>query len=292
MEGRAMAVFTINDAAVSTEYQTRGVRVLFNGKPVAKWKLGPARDLGDQRILLPPGAFRDGEAATVAFEIEDPKTPVDLGWSTWDKRPLGFRLARMRVAPAGRLNYRLGDAIDFLEGGDSLVFQEETAAEWSLPGVRGSWTVGPRAGFRVPFETPPAGEIRAAFIISDCMIGPASPSLAVAVRANGRDVGKWTLTNRRPHCQSIHIPADVTAASPALAITFEISDPRSPASLGWSTDARPLGFQLARAVIGRDHAEIPKFKAVGRERPLYQRILGLPQYALHVARILWRRYRA
>ena len=39
-----------------------------------------------------------------------------------------------------------------------------------------------------------------------------------------------------------------------------------------------------------DAVEIPKFKAVGRERPMYQRILGLPQYALHVARILAKRY--
>ena len=122
------------------------------------------------------------------------------------------------------------------------------------------------------------------------MIGPAAPSLAVSVKANGRDVGVWTLTDRHPQCQTIRIPADVVAESPALRITFEIAQPRSPQALGWSTDWRPLGFQLARAVIGRDRADVPKFKAVGRERPMYQRILGLPQYAVHVARILMRRY--
>ena len=290
MEGRALGIFTINDVAVSEDSPARRVRVLVNGAVAAHWTLGPARDLGDLRVLLPAQAFRGTEPQTISFDIEDPRTPVQLGWSDWDKRPLGFRLSRLRIVPAGRLSYRPGDAIDFVEGGDSLVFLEDSSDEWSLPGPRGSWTIGPRAGFRVPFEKPVSGDLPAAFIISDCMIGPAAPSLAVSVKANGRDAGAWTVTDRRPHCQTILIPADVAAASPALTITFEIAQPRSPQSFGWSTDARPLGFQLARAVIGRDRAEVPKFKAVGRERPMYQRILGLPQYVLHVARVLMQRY--
>jgi hypothetical protein len=296
MASRAQAIFTVNDVAINAEHPAQTVRVLLNGLPVANWTLGPVRDAGELRILLPEDALRAGEPAIFAFEISAPRTPMQLGWSTWDQRPLGFRLARLRIAPVGRLKYRLGDPIDFVDGGDSLVFTgDAVGAEWSLPGARGSWTLGKRASFRVPFEEPVAGDLPVAFVISDCMVSSRAPKLPVTVKANGRVIAEWLLDNRRPHRQFATIPAAVFAesasAAPELSLAFEIAEPRSPESLGWSTDSRPLGFQLARAVLGRNQVEIPKFKAVGRERPMYQRILGLPQYALHVARILAKRYR-
>jgi hypothetical protein len=292
MEGRAQATFTINDVAMSEEHPTQTVRVLLDGRQVARWTLGPVRDAGERRVLLPPGALCSREPATFAFEISAPRTPVELGWSTWDTRPLGFRLARLRIDPVGRLKYRLGENIDFVEGGDSLVFVGDAmGTEWSLPGARGSWTLGNQAGFRVPFEEPVSADLPAAFVISDCMVSPRAPKLPVTVKANGQPVAEWVLDNRRPHRQFAAIPAAVAARAPELTLSFEIAEPRSPESLGWSADSRPLGFQLARAVIGRGQVEIPQFKAVGRERPMYQRILGLPQYALHVARVLAKKYR-
>jgi len=288
---RAQATFTINDVAVNERHPTQTVRVLLDGAQVAQWTLGPVRDAGERRILLPAGALGTGEPTTVAFEIATPQTPIELGWSTWDARPLGFRLARLRIAPVGRLKYRQGDAIDFVEGGDSLVFLGDAMdSEWSLPGAYGSWTLGNAASFRVPFEEPVSGDLPAAFVISDCMVSPRAPRLPVTVKANGQAVAEWVLTGRRPHRQFATIPAAVVAAAPELALTFEIAEPRSPQSLGWSADSRPLGFQLARAVVGRGQVEIPRFKAVGRERPMYRRILGLPRYAMHVARILAARY--
>ncbi len=291
MESRAQAIFTINDVAVSEEHPAQTVRVLFDGVPVANWTLGPARDAGELRVLLPAGALSARQPATIAFEVSAPRTPVELGWSTWDTRPLGFRLSRLRIAPAGRLKYRCGDPIDFMEGGDALVFLGDAmGTEWSLPGARGSWTLGRCASFRVPFEEPASGDLPAAFVISDCMVSARAPKLPVTVRANGVAVAEWVLDDRRPHRQFATIPAAAVAAAPELTLTFEIAEPRSPQSLGWSADSRPLGFQLARAVIGRGAVEIPRFKAVGRERPMYQRVLGLPQYTLHVARILAARY--
>jgi hypothetical protein len=291
MECRAQAIFTINDTALSDARPTQAVRVLLDGRPVANWMLGPEREAGERRVLLPPGAFSSRQPVNIAFEITTPRTPVQLGWSTWDTRPLGFRLASLRIAPAGRLKYRLGDPIDFVEGGDALVFVGDAmGTEWSLPGPRGSWTLGKRAGFRVPFEEPATGDLPAAFVISSCMVSPKVRKLPVTVKANGQTVAEWVLDNRRPHRQFATIPAAVVEAAPELTLTFEIAEPHSPLSLGWSADSRPLGFQLARAVIGRGEVEIPRFKATGRERPMYRRILGLPQYAIHVARILAARY--
>src|SRR5260370_16074173 len=95
---------------------------MFNNQEMANWTLGPARDAGELRILLPVEALRTLEPVTIAFEIAAPRRPFDLGLSTWDVRPLGFRLSKMRIVPVGRIQYRLGDPIDFVDGGDSLAF--------------------------------------------------------------------------------------------------------------------------------------------------------------------------
>jgi hypothetical protein len=289
MDCRAQAVFTINDVSVTEPHPAQAVRVLLDGRPVARWTLGPERDAGQRRVLLPAGALTTGEPTTLVFEIAEPHTPKQLGWSTWDTRPLGFRLARLAIAPAGRMKYRLGDPIDFFEGGDSLVFiGDAMGTEWSMPGERGSWTLGNRAGFSVPFEEPPAGDLPAAFVISDGMVSPRAPRLPVTVKANGQTVAEWVLDNRRPHRQFATIPAAVAAAAPELALTFEIAEPRSPQSLGWSADSRPLGFQLARVVIGCGEVEIPRFQGAGR--PMYRRVLGLPGYAIQIVRLLAGRF--
>jgi hypothetical protein len=290
MGTRAQATFTINDVALNEANPSQTVRALWNGRPIATWTFGPTRTPGECPVLLPPDAMQDTDPVSLSFEVATPRSPVELGWSTWDTRMLGFRLAELRIVPAGRLQYHLGEPIDFVEGGDSLVFAEGVGTEWALPGVRGSWTVGPRAGIRVPLEEPVTGDLPVAFAISDCLISAGAPELRVKVKANGAAVGEWALASRKLHCRSVTVPAAVASTSRELAIEFEIAEPRSPQSLGWSADPRPLGFLLARVAIGRSAVEPPKFKLTGRERPMHERILGLPQYAVHVARILARRH--
>jgi hypothetical protein len=103
-------------------------------------------------------------------------------------------------------------------------------------------------------------------------------------------VAEWTLDDRKVHARSMFLPPDVFAGAPELTLTFEIPTPHSPASFGWNTDERPLGLRLARAVIGRSDIEIPVFEKVPPRRSMFRRILGLPQFAVHVARILIKRY--
>jgi hypothetical protein len=92
------------------------------------------------------------------------------------------------------------------------------------------------------------------------------------------------------HTRSINLPAEVFAAAPELTLSFEIPAPHSPASFGWNSDDRPLGLRLARVVIGRGDIEIPKFDKLPPRRSMIRRILGLPQFSVHVARILIKRY--
>jgi hypothetical protein len=290
---RVQVVFAINDTVINRQCPTQAVRVLLNGQRIADWTLGPARDAGELRILLASDQLRTPGPAVFAFEIATPRSPLDFGLSTTDNRPLGFRLSKMRIAPVGRLTYKPGDPIDFIEGGDSLAFVGDAmGTNWSIPGPRGSWTIGHECGFHLTFEAPVAGELPCAFAISDCMVASGTPRLPVTVKANGQVVAQWLLHDRQPHRQLATIPAGILVQGTGLAITFEIAEPRSPESLGWNADPRPLGFQLARVVLGSNKVDIPKFVLAGRERPLAQRILGLPSYLAHVARILAERYRS
>jgi hypothetical protein len=142
---------------------------------------------------------------------------------------------------------------------------------------------------KVPFEEAPTSGVPASFIISDCMVSKTAPSLTARVKVGGRTLAEWEFKDREVHRRSVDVPADLVAGSEELVFTFEVTTPRSPASLGWTSDSRPLGIRLASVAIGRDDVEMPAFgkKVVARRGPI-RRIIGLPAFALHVARILWR----
>ncbi len=287
----AITTFTITDLAISEQFPSLDVLVAINGHKVAKWKLGPTRYAGERRILLPEG-FPTPEPVLVSFHIETPRTPVALQWPGHDLRPLGFRLTSFRMTPTGSLKYKLGDVIDLTDGGNSAIFLDDFLwTQWALPDNYGSWTVGGEATIKVPFEEPPAGEVPASFIISDCMVSKRAPTLSVLLKANGRQVAEWELRDREAHRRSVNLPAEVLAGSQELILTFEIPTPRSPESLGWASDSRPLGIRVARAVIGRDDLEIPAFEQTpGAPRGLVARLRGLPGVARHFIRLAAKRW--
>jgi hypothetical protein len=159
-----------------------------------------------------------------------------------------------------------------------------------VPDAWGFWTIGNRASLTVPFDRPLKESAPMAVVISDCMVNGTARKLPVVVKANGRVVAEWTLDNRKAHTRSFTLPAEVVAGSPELTLSFEISDPRSPVSFGWGPDPNPLGLRLARAVIGKSQIEIPDFEKHTRYRTL-KRVLGLPRFAVHVARVLLKRSR-
>src|ERR1039458_2343100 len=184
IESPVAAIFTVNDVAVSPENPNVDIVVAVNGRQVANWKLGPARDTGEHRVLLPADAWRALEPLTISFHVKTPRSPVELGWSTWDQRPLGLRLNQLRLAPAGPSKYRLGDIIDFTDGGNSIAFAgDRLGVEWSLPEPYGSWTLGTEASLKVEVgQALPPASTPAAFVISDCMVSARAPKLPVVVR--------------------------------------------------------------------------------------------------------------
>jgi hypothetical protein len=286
-----LTTFTVTDVAVSDEYPLLDAAVSINGRQVAEWKLGPTRLTDERKVLLPDG-FPTVEPVHISFHVPSPRSPFQLGWSSWDKRPLGFRLTGFSMAPAGSLKYRLGSVIDLTDGGNSAAFVGDyLGTQWALPDNYGSWTVGGESTMKVRFEEPPTSALPASFIISDCMVSKSAPLLAVRLKAEGRALAEWEFKDREVHRRSVDVPADLVAGSEELVFTFEVTTPRSPASLGWTSDSRPLGIRLASVAIGRDDVEMPAFgKKVAARRGPIRRIIGMPAFALHVARILWRKW--
>ncbi len=284
------ATFTINDAVIDDQHPDMDVAVAVNGQTVAQWANWPTRNTHDRSAVLPPECFRALEPIRISLLVKNPRTSLALGWSTWDNRPRGIRLNKLRLAPV--LQYRLGEVMDFTSGGEAIAFVGDSlGVEWAVPDAWGLWTIGNRSSITVPFDRPLRESAPAAIVISDCMVNPKFPKLSVVVRANGYVVAEWTLDSRKPHSRTFTLPAEAAAAAAEkLTLTFEIADPRSPVSFGWGPDPNPLALRVARAVIGKSQIEIPDFEKRTRYRTL-KRILGLPRFAVHVARVLLKRSR-
>jgi hypothetical protein len=261
VETPVIAKFSVTDVAVNEAHPHLDVSVAFNGQTMAEWRLGPNRISSEQKVLVPAHILRLKEPLSISFHIAEPRSPMQLNWSDGDTRPLGFRLTAFRMDPVVTPKYRLGEVIDFTAGGNASSFLR---ADWTVPDRYGAWTVGPESTIAVRFEEPPTGDIPAAFVISDCMVSPDGAALPVVVKANGRIVGEWTLgPSRVPHIRSVNVPADVLEGAPELALAFAIANPRTPASLGWSDDPRPLGIRLARALFGPGDLLVPSFDDAG-----------------------------
>jgi hypothetical protein len=283
VEGLISAVFTISDAVVSEAHPEVSVTVAANELELVTWTIR-SRFMEQRRILIPAQLLPAQRSVKFSFHIDSPRTPTQLGWHATDKRPLGFRLTKLRLSPAGSLRYRLNDVIDFAEGGDSITFVGDgLGLQWTAPDPYGSWTIGHEASLKISFQDAPSSGIPAAFVISDCNVGGSSPTLPVHVKANGRPVAEWVLgPEREPHKRSINLPAEVLSGSPELILTFEI-----PGARGGTDDPRPLGMRLARAVFGSDELALPTLgPQPPAKRPMIRRILGLPFFAVHVGRIV------
>lgn len=241
-----IGTLTITDTAIGEAFPHLDVQVLVTGQEVERWRL-IGRSRQQQKLLVTPEALRR-HPLDISFYMATPRSPADLQWSS-DSRPLGFRVRSLRIAPL--LRYRLGQTIDFGEGGNA---EDYLWSNWATPDPDGRWTEGEEATLRFRLDPGVTRAQTASFLISDCMVdGRASSShLAVQVLANGTLVDEWEFGQRRPQIRAFDLAPDLLSADRDLVVAFRVREPRSPASLGWSSDRRPLGIRLARACLGGD----------------------------------------
>ncbi len=198
--------------AVFTDYRRRGYRPVSRAR---RHRRHERSRIGNVDLPQPvhraapdSGARPHSDAqrpARITFRVATPRTPKQLGWRADDRRPLGIRLTRLRLSAAGSERYRLGEVIDFAEGGNAITFIGDTlGSQWTSPDPFGSWTIGVESVMKIDFESPPSGDLPAAFVISDCNIGgEAALQLAVRVKANGQTCGRMAFGSGTRTAQAI-----------------------------------------------------------------------------------------
>jgi hypothetical protein len=239
------------------------VAVLVNGERAA------TRDFhfGDPewRIELPSPASVDGEV-DLMFEIEDPTTPLALGWSADDDRRLGINLRTVTFEEVDR-SVRPGERIAFTEGSGA----ERLLGEgWSALEPTGVWTDGERACLVLRLTDVPPGDAELVLEV-DAFVTPDHPELEVEVSSLDEQLGgrlfrhSSRLVRRgravfRPgsadHALRVPLPASVRDDAGRVVLELRLRDPASPLELGLSRDARRLGLHLRSLVVREPPDEV------------------------------------
>jgi hypothetical protein len=120
------------------------------------------------------------------------------------------------------------------------------AAGWGSPEPWGVWTVGRHASLR---SMPVSSAAANSDFVLDANVRAFVPGqgkkLNVNVLANGTNVANWAFSEvDSKRAVTVRIPKSVMAGSSTLSLSFDISDPVSPASLRISADSRDLGIGL------------------------------------------------
>jgi hypothetical protein len=218
-----------------------------------------------------PASSQAGGRVSLSFLINEPSSPLAVGWSTVDDRPLGIlirgvalaarsdeatrsallrerRLARWaaRGSGRGRLHLRLGEALELADLDDYRGFGDG----WAYPDEAGIWTLGSRSDLAVVLDGVKESDHLLALSLGGVCAGSEAP-LRVELLLNGKPVASRSFSQDDPVTWHIDLPARVLADD-KLDFSFRIDEPRSPLAIGWSTDDdRPLGV-LIRAVTLRE----------------------------------------
>jgi hypothetical protein len=213
----------------------------------------------DWYVELPAGAAADG-VVDVVFEIEDPRTPIDVGWSTADDRQLGILLRTIRALPVddeaaraglarerriaawaarepdARLRIRPGDSIELADLDDYGGFRDG----WVIyPDQHGIWTEGSRSELALVLDGLEGGDYFVSLSLGSVCVAP-DQTLTVEAYINGERAvarrlrygdSEWRIEAPRP-----------APPSGEVELALSIPEPRSPRELGWSKDDRPLGL--------------------------------------------------
>jgi hypothetical protein len=245
-------VFSVGSVCVS-EDASLPIEAFVNGTRAA----ARAFSYGDPewRIELPSPAPADGKV-DLAFVAEDPKTPLELGWSDDDRR-LGILLREVTLEEIDR-SVREGEKVVFGEGSGA---QRLLGEGWSTLEQTGVWTVGEEAFLVLrPIDlSPAAAELVlavSAFVTSD------HPEVGVDVSALDEHLGGRVFRDGEGQ-RLLRIPfPEAAARANRTVFKLRVSDPARPVDLGLADDARRLGIHLEWLIVRKRTAHGPLVDAL------------------------------
>jgi hypothetical protein len=245
-------------------------------------------------IELPAAALATGDV-DLTLEINEPRSPVELGWSQDDDRRLGVLVRAITVLPADddaaraglgrerrrarwaaraegehrRLPIRPGETVELAGLSDYGGF----GSGWMLyPDQAGVWTEGSRS--ELALELDGMDESDFVLVLSlDTICVRANASLTVEVLVNGEraDIRDFSFGDSAWRIASpVVIPPDGK-----VDLTFIIEEPTTPRALGWSADELPLGILLRSITLEEvDRSVRPEEKIVFSDDSGADRLLG------------------
>jgi hypothetical protein len=270
-------------------YSTLSASAFVAGGPVATRAFNQG-DL-DWYVQLP--STRAG-AIDLAIEVDEPRSPRELGLSPDDDRPLGLLLRTVGVLPADheaarvglarerrlagwasraegdarRLSARPGETVDLAEISDYAGFGEG----WAYQDEEGIWTQGPRATLALNLDGIGKSDYVVVLSLRTICVEPGA-ALRAEVLVNGERVQSRDLKYGDPDWQ-FELPTPVPAGG-KVDLTFELGGLRSPSALGWSDDDRSLGILLRSLMLEELDRSIPfGEKVVFGEGSGAERLLG------------------
>jgi hypothetical protein len=268
------------------------VEALVNGERAAVREFS----YGDPEWLIElPAPVPAGGEVDLTLEIEEPRTPVELGWSAEDDRRLGVLLRAVELLPAevdaaraglarerrlagwaargkqglGRLHLQPREAAELADVGDYGGFREG----WRMyPDQAGIWTEGCRAELALALEGIENSDFVLSLSLGSVCVAP-DATLRVEALLNGERAAVRELGNGEPEWR-IESPAPVPPGG-EVDLTLRIEEPNSPRELGWSDDDRRLGIFLRTLRLEElDRSVRPGQEIVFSEGSGGERLLG------------------
>jgi hypothetical protein len=246
------------------------VELLVNGERVAARSFTDAAAGGLWRVALPP--IMASGAADLAFLVDEPRTPLALGWST-DDRELGIHLRTLSVVDLTR-SFRVGE---------TLVLSQASGAEqvlgdgWAAPEATGAWTVEEHAWIGLRVANPePAG----VDVVLDVVpfVTPGHPKLSVEVWVSDQRVATQVFRDGEPaRPLRVRLPAAMLDQAGRATLELRLSEPARPRDVGHSEDPRRLGVYLQSLAVTAPGARVAGksgMTPLGKLRRQVRRALG------------------
>jgi hypothetical protein len=153
----------------------------------------------------------------------------------------GFEHSRVAFVPAGAPRLEPGVPLMFTEANGALA-GSSLGEGWSAPEREFTWSTGPSSSLAV--RVPGRGPFRLALEIG-AFVPKAEHTQRVDVIVRGEPVARLDFSAERNFAtRTIEVPAAGTGGGATVAIEFRVAEPRSPQSVGYSPDPRPLGVML------------------------------------------------
>jgi hypothetical protein len=134
--------------------------------------------------------------------------------------------------------YLPGSEIDFHSGGNARQYETEG---WGKAEDIGTWTLDKRSVLELPLRATPSTDL-VLTLRAHPFMPPQRPAYKEILQVNERNVAEWTIAGPQSVTEE-HVRLPLFAIrSHVIRIELLDSDPRSPAELKFSTDARKLGL--------------------------------------------------